>query len=341
MLENMTGIKIRINDDNELMVAQGGSLYSALTDAGIFIPSACGGRGGCGLCRLRISKGAESQPFTKPEMHWLTDEARASGLRLSCQVKVFNDLHVDIPEQLLKVKTYQAQVVSLRNLTYDIKEVRLKLLKSDKMEFRPGQYIQVKIPPYELSKRPVFRTYSLANDPVIQGEIELEVRYVPKGISTTYIHQYLKEGDILSINGPHGNAFPSGGPGNVILIAGGSGMSPVKSILLDMVARGEKRVVRYYFGAKAVRDLFLVDLMDEIEKKLADFKFIPALSEPMPADNWMGEKGLITEVVDRHLSDVDDTMAYLCGSPFMIDACLKVLKAKGMPDENIHYDKFT
>ncbi len=340
MLGSMADIKIKINTDREVMVKQGDSLYATLADAGVFVPSACGGRGGCGLCRLTIPNGVESQPFTKPEKHWLTDEDRTSGVRLSCQVKVLNDLHVNIPEQLLKVKACQTQVVSLRNLTYDIKEVRLKLLKPDNMEFKPGQYIQVRIPPYELSRLPIFRTYSLANDPAESGEIELEVRYVPNGISTTYIHQYLKEGDFLSINGPHGNAFPSDGPGNIILIAGGSGMSPVKSILLDMVARREKRTVRYYFGAKALRDLFFVDLMREIEKKLADFRFVPALSEPMPEDNWSGERGLITDVVARHLPDAKDTMAYLCGSPLMIDACLKVLKSKGMTDKHIYYDKF-
>lgn len=336
----MSEIKIRINAGREMAVVSGNSLYTTLTDAGIFIPSACGGRGGCGLCRLKIA-GAESQPFTRPEAHWLTDEERAGGMRLSCQVKVLNDLEVAIPEELLNVKAYDAQVVSLRDLTYDIKEVRLKLIKPARMEFRPGQYVQIKVPPYGPHKRPVFRTYSLANAPAVTGEIELEVRYVPNGISTTFIHKHLKVGDNLSINGPHGNAFPSSGAGKVILVAGGSGMSPMKSILLDMAARKEKRTVRYYFGAKAVRDLFLMDLMSDMEKNLADFKFIPSLSEPMPGDNWAGEKGLITEVVDRHLSDINDTMAYLCGSPLMIDACLKVLKSRGMADVHIHYDKFT
>jgi Na+-transporting NADH:ubiquinone oxidoreductase subunit F len=336
----MSQAKIIINDDREVKVATGQSLYAALTGAGVFVPSACGGRGGCGLCRLKILAGVETQPHTKPEMHWLKEEERNNGFRLSCQVKVLGDLQIAIPSPLLNVREYQAKVSSLRDLTYDIKEVRLKLVHPERMEFSPGQYVQVKIPVYELTKRPVFRTYSMANDPACNDEIELQVRYVPNGISTTYIHRHLKEGDLMSVSGPLGNAFPNDGSRNVILIAGGSGMSPVKSILLDMKARGDKRKVRYFFGAKAIRDLFLVDLMRELEKKLDSFRFVPALSEPIPGDNWTGERGLITEVVDRHVADVADTTAYLCGSPGMIDACLKVLRTKGMSDERIHYDKF-
>jgi Na+-transporting NADH:ubiquinone oxidoreductase subunit F len=261
-------------------------------------------------------------------------------MRLSCQVKVLNDIQVSIPAELLNVREYQTRVESLRNLTYDIKEVRLKLVRPEKMEFKPGQYVRVKIPAYELSRRPVLRTYSLANDPASNSEIELEVRYVPNGISTTYIHKYLKEGDSLTISGPYGDSFPKNETTNVILIAGGSGMSPVKSILLDMVARNDKRTIRYFFGAKSLRDLFMVDLMREMEGKLSDFRFIPALSEPLPEDNWSGETGLITDVVNRHLVEVGDVEAYLCGSPPMIDACLKVLRGKKFPEERIHYDKF-
>jgi len=337
---SMSEVKITINNDRRLVTSTGGSLYVTLNNAGVFVPSLCGGRGGCGLCRLKVLNGAGDQLLTGPEKHWLSGKEISDGVRLSCQVKVLNDLEIAVPDQLLQVREYQAQVLSIRNLTHDIKEVRLKLLKPEEMPFKPGQYIQVKIPPYELSKRPVFRTYSMAGDPAHAGELELEVKFVPNGISTTYIHKHLKEGDVLTINGPHGNAFPVGGAGNVILVAGGSGMSPVKSVLFDMAARHDTRKVRYFFGAKARRDLFLLDLMGEFERKLGDFRFIPALSEPAVTDNWAGEKGLITDVIERNLSDVADTIAYLCGSPPMIDACVKVLSGKGLPGKNIHYDKF-
>jgi len=336
----MSDVKIRINNDRELVVSPGSSLYSTLNNAGVFVPSLCGGRGGCGYCRLKVLNGAADQPLTRPEMHWLSEKEISEGTRLSCQVKVLNDIQVAVPDQLLAVKEFQTQVLSLHDLAHDIKEIRLKLINPGEMSFRPGQYIQVKIPPYGQVKRPVFRTYSLAGKPSEKQELELEVKYVPNGISTTFIHKHLKEGDLLSINGPHGNAFPVDGPRNVILVAGGSGMSPVKSVLLDMVSRHDNRRIRYFFGAKSRRDLFLLDLMRRFEDELEDFQFIPALSDPAPGDNWPGEKGLISDVMDRNIPDIADTIAYLCGSPPMIDACVKVLRDKGLPGELIHYDKF-
>jgi Na+-transporting NADH:ubiquinone oxidoreductase subunit F len=126
----------------------------------------------------------------------------------------------------------------------------------------------------------------------------------------------------------------------MVCIAGGSGMAPIKSILLDMAETGSQRKVRYFFGARAVKDLFLVEEMKKLESILPDFRFIPALSAPDPSDNWRGETGLITEVVARHVPDASNMEAYLCGSPLMIDACLKVLGDKGMPKESIFYDKF-
>jgi Na+-transporting NADH:ubiquinone oxidoreductase subunit F len=127
----------------------------------------------------------------------------------------------------------------------------------------------------------------------------------------------------------------------MICIAGGSGMAPIKSILLDMAARGIRRPVRYFFGARTRRDLFLVEQMRALEQRLPGFRFIPALSAPEPGDAWDGETGLITEVVARQVQRGEEAEAYLCGSPFMIDACVTVLREKGVPDERIFFDKFS
>jgi Na+-transporting NADH:ubiquinone oxidoreductase subunit F len=118
-------------------------------------------------------------------------------------------------------------------------------------------------------------------------------------------------------------------------------MAPVKSILLDMADKGSKRKARYFFGARSARDLFLIDEMRELETRMENFKFIPALSEPSPEDKWEGEVGLITDVVGRLTENASESEAYLCGSPGMIDACIKVLRDLGMPDERIYYDKFS
>lgn len=333
-------MKITINNRKTVPAPAGRSLYAALTEAGVFIPSACGGRGGCGLCRLRVTRGAESQPLTRSELHWLKPEERAAGLRLSCQVQVLSDLQVAIPEGLLGIRSFEAEVAALVDLTYDIKEVRLRLLNPPEMAFKPGQYIQFRVPPNPLSKRVVFRAYSIASDPAERGELVLHVRYVPNGISTTYIHQQLKAGDRVVFNGPHGDFFLRESDREIVFIAGGSGMAPVRSMLLDMARRGIRRPTRYFFGAKTVRDLFLVDEMKALEKKLPDFTFIPALSAPAPGDAWEGETGLITEVVARRLKAPAPREAYLCGSPMMVEACIAVLKTKGMPEELLFFDKF-
>jgi Na+-transporting NADH:ubiquinone oxidoreductase subunit F len=237
-------------------------------------------------------------------------------------------------------RPFATEVASLRDLTYDIKEVRLRLIEPARMDFIAGQFIRFEAPAYEKSPAPVSRCYSLAAPPSVADEIQLHVRYVPNGICTTYVHQYLKVGDKVTVRGPYGRFRLHEGEGDVICIAGGSGMAPIRSLLLDMRDKGIRRRVRYFFGAKARRDLYMTDEMSWLESVLPDFRFIPALSEPQPGDDWRGETGLITEVVDRLSSAHPASQAYLCGSPLMIDACVKVLRGKGMGDERIFFDKF-
>ena len=150
----------------------------------------------------------------------------------------------------------------------------------------------------------------------------------------------MKEGDEVTINGPYGDFFLRESEADIVFIAGGSGMAPIKSILLDMVEKGIDRKATYFFGARTTKDLFLVDEMRELEKRLPRFTFVPALSAPTEEDKWQGETGLITEVLDRHLKDGNNLEAYLCGSPGMIDASVGVLAKKGLPEELIFYDKF-
>jgi Na+-transporting NADH:ubiquinone oxidoreductase subunit F len=330
-------VTVAINGDKELKIEGGGSLLSTLKEQEVFIPSACGGRGSCGLCKVKVLEGGgEILPTEEP---WLTEEEKKENIRLSCQLKVRSDMRLKIPEELLNVKQFSATVSSLRDLTYDIKEVTLKL-DDDAIDFKAGQFIQLEVPEYELTDEPVYRAYSIASAPSVHDKVEMEIRYVPNGICTTYVHKHLKEGDKVTINGPYGEFHRSDTGKEMICIAGGSGMAPIKSILLDMLESDIKRKVQYFFGARAVKDLFLVEEMKSLESGLDDFSFIPALSEPDADDNWDGETGLITEVVERHIADASNMEAYLCGSPFMIDACVQVLREKGMPEDSIFYDKF-
>ena len=329
---------ITINDRKTVTVTGGRPLLSVLKEQQIFIPSACGGRGSCGLCKVTVREGAGALLAT--EMPWLSPEEQKANVRLSCQVKVKRDLNLWIPEELLSVKQYQTQVVGLSELTHDIKEVKLKLIDPPAIAFDAGQFIQIEVPPYALTDEPVYRAYSVSSDPAETGQIELEIRYVPNGICTTYVHQHLKVGDKVTINGPYGSFRLHPGEREIICIAGGSGMAPIKALLLEMERTRNPRPCRYFFGARSRRDLFLTERMRQFEKSLPNFRFIPALSEPAPDDRWEGETGLITEVVGRHVTNACEAEAYLCGSPLMIDACIRVLRDKGMPESQIFFDKF-
>ena len=166
------------------------------------------------------------------------------------------------------------------------------------------------------------------------------IRLVPRGICTTWVFEHLNEGDEVEFTGPFGEFYLSETDAEIIFIAGGSGFAPIKAILEGQPDEIDRRGAQFFFGAQAVRDLFYVDLMKEYEEAHPKFKFIPALSSPKPEDNWEGETGLITEVLDRHIEDASGKEFYLCGSPGMIDACLDVLHNKGVSDDDIFYDKF-
>jgi Na+-transporting NADH:ubiquinone oxidoreductase subunit F len=336
---NYGQVKVSINGGaKELEVEGGRSLLSTLGAEGIFIPSACGGRGSCGLCKLAVKSGAGE--YAPTELPWITDADRAAGIHLSCQVKVKRDMGILVPEELFSIREYKTRVVSIRDLTYDIKELTLSLEDGQELDFRAGKYIQFVVPTYELTSEPVYRAYSIASPPSEKNTIELEVRLVPNGICTTYVFQHLAVGDEVTVNGPYGDFFLRDSDRDIIFVAGGSGMAPIKAMLLDMVERGIRRRAIYFFGARSARDLFLVEEMRELEGRLPDFRFVPALSNPAPEDRWQGETGLITEVLNRHFQRLDHHEAYLCGSPGMIDASIKVLRSKGLPEELIFYDKF-
>jgi len=335
---NYGSVRIRINDEKDLDVEGGRPLLSSLMDEKIFIPSACGGRGSCGLCKVKVTSDAGEHLPT--ELPWLSDEERKEKVRLSCQLKVKKDISIQIPEELFNVREFECEVSSIVDLTHDIKEIILRLRKPPEMTFKAGQFIQFEVPEYELTSEPVYRAYSIASQPSRNGEIELEIRLVPNGICTTYVFEHLKVGDPVTINGPYGQFYLRDTGARIIFVAGGSGNAPIKSILFDMLEKDIRRETVYFFGARTAQDLFLVDEMRGLEGKLADFRYIPCLSQPLPEDGWEGEKGRVTDVLDRTIDSGEDTEAYLCGSPGMIESVVEILKKKGIPEEKIYYDKF-
>lgn len=338
-LNNYGDCEIDINNGNRVLTVKGGSsLLSSLASQKIFVPSACGGKATCGLCKVAVLEGAG--PLLPTEQPYLTAAEIQQGLRLSCQIKVKKNIKIIIPEELFNIREFTARAEKIEQLTHDIKYLRLALLEPDTISFKAGQYVQFHTVPYGKVRESVFRAYSMASVPSDSQAVELIVRLVPQGICTTYVHTALKEGDTVRLSGPYGEFYLRGRAGELVFIAGGSGLAPIRSIILDVLEKQMDKQMTLFFGAVTRKDLYYVDFFSELASRHANFRFIPALSKPEPADNWQGDVGLITEVVDRYIPDASNREAYLCGSPGMINACLAVLRKKGFSEEAIFFDKF-
>jgi Na+-transporting NADH:ubiquinone oxidoreductase subunit F len=325
---------LTINDNTKLQVSGDDTLLNTLSLNNIFIPSACGGKATCGYCKCKVVEGGG--PIKPTEDPFLSDKEREDGVRLSCQVKVRENMEILIPEELLSAKEYKAEVIAVKPLTYDIKLVTFKLLEPEEMAFKPGQYAQLRVPGID-----VIRAYSIASDPKLTNILEFIIRLVPKGQATTFVHLALEVGDVINITGPYGDFYlKEDSERDIICIAGGSGKAPIRAILYFLKDRNMNRKVKYFFGARTKKDLYYTEEFLDLAKEYPNFQYIPALSEPLPEDNWEGEIGLITDVVDRFSDDLSESEAYLCGSPGMIDACIRVLQNNKINMENVYYDKF-
>jgi Na+-transporting NADH:ubiquinone oxidoreductase subunit F len=335
---NYGDCKVTINDEKDLTVKGGDNLLSVLTSEKIFIPSACGGRGTCGLCKLKVLDGAG--PLLPTEEPYLDAEERKANVRLSCQVKVRNDLKIEIPAELFAIQEYTCRCVDIIDLTHDIKQFRLELQEPQEINYIPGQYVQLRTAVYGKRKEEVYRAYSISSDPAQKNQIELIIRLVPNGICTTYCFEYLKVGDEVRFNGPYGDFQLSDTDKPILFIAGGSGMAPIKCMLHYMKNTGNSRQAAYFFGANKVKELFLVEQMKEFEAALGNFRFVPVVASPDENEQWQGSTGLVTDAVRSQVDDASQREAYLCGSPGMIDASIKVLKELGMKEKDIFFDKF-
>ncbi len=329
---------ITINEEKNITVQGGTSLLSKLSNQKIFIPSACGGKGTCGLCKVVVLEGAG--PLLPTEEPYLKKEEIEANFRLSCQVKIRKDLTIQIPEELFNIKEYNCKCQVIRDLTHDIKLFRFELTDPPEVKYVPGQYMQLLAPAYEKSKEDVYRAYSIASDPANKNILDFIIRLVPGGICTTYCFEYLKTEDNAKMNGPYGEFRLTDTDAEMIWIAGGSGMAPFVSFLYHIKNTNNKRQVTYYFGANKVRELFFIDEMKQFEKDLPNFKFVPVVFKPDENEKWDGETGLVTEAVARSNKKLAEIEGYLCGSPGMIDASIKVLKELGMNENKIYYDKF-
>lgn len=345
IVNNYGDLVIDINSGKrELEIKGGAPLLTTLSEQQIFIPSACGGRGSCGACKVKVV--TDIGPHLPTETPYLEPDEIEDNVRLSCQVKVKENLSIEIPESLFNVKQYDGLIERITDVTHDIKEVYVKLPEGEEVEFECGQYGQFEAPPYDKIRTPTQRAYSMSSPPSDKNHLEFLIRLVPGGIVTTYVHEHLSEGQKIRVVGPFGDFGVKDTGATMMCVAGGSGMAPFKSIFTTMIETGEieTREVWYFFGARTKKDLFYLDWLDELDGKYDKFHFVAALSEPQPEDDWKGETGLITEVLAKYFEtkvNRDQPLeGYLCGSPGMLDACMAVMRQFEMDDEKIYFDKF-
>ena len=335
-------IRINDNDDKSITVKPGSTLLSALANESVFLPSACGGGGTCAMCKCQIFEGGgEILPTEKGHIN--RSEAKENW-RLACQVKIKENMSVQVPSEIFDIQKWECTVRSNKNVATFIKELVLELPKGENLNFTAGGYIQIDIPEYSNLKfkdfniekeyhpdwdkfkiwdvvanndEDRFRAYSMANHPAEGNIVMLNVRIatpppalwgqVPPGIASSYIFN-LKEGDKVTISGPFGDFFVKDTDREMVYLGGGAGMAPMRSHLFDLLeTQKSKRKITFFYGARSAKEMFYHDDFLRLQKEHPNFKYIVGLSEPMPEDNWDGPTGFIHNIAnDLYLKDHED-----------------------------------
>ncbi len=334
VISNYGTCRITINEDKEFEAPGGKSLLRVLFENKYFIPSACGGKGTCGYCRVRVTEGGGKALPTEALI--LSSREIRSGFRLACQVKVRENLKIEIPPEYLEIQEYEGEILSSELVTSDIKKIDIKLLSPTEIRFKPGQYVQIKYnnPGGEID----YRAYSIASTPDETDHIELNIKKIPDGLVSTYMH-LLKEGDRIEFSGPYGDFYlRTDSHRKIVCVAGGVGLAPLKAIILYWYTHQHERTLELYYGSRGIKDLYDHEIFLRIAKETENFKYYPALM--YPDNDWKGYTGFIHEVMKEKLTDGPNIEAYICGPPPMIDAAIKTLKGKGVTEDKIYFDKF-
>ncbi len=372
-------VKININGDPEKAVttAAGGKLLGALADQGIFIPSACGGGGTCGQCRVEVHSGGGD--ILPTEQGHITKREAKEGCRLACQVAVKQDMEIEVEDEIFGVQQWQCEVISNDNKATFIKELKLQIPNGESVPFKAGGYIQIEAPAHHVKYKDfdieeqyrgdwehfgffdveskvdtdTLRAYSMANYPEEEGIIMLNVRiatpppgrlHLPAGKMSSFIFS-LKAGDKVTISGPFGEFFAKETENEMVFIGGGAGMAPMRSHIFDQLKRLKtKRKMSFWYGARSLREMFYEDDYNMLSDENENFNWHVALSDPQPEDNWNGLTGFIHNVLfEEYLKDheaPEDCEYYMCGPPMMNAAVIGMLKDLGVEDENILLDDF-
>ena len=385
-------VKVTINGDKELEVNSGASLLSTLAENGVYLPSACGGKGSCGQCKCQVVEGGGE--ILDSEKGHFTRKQIKDNWRLGCQCKVKGDLAIKVPESVLGVKEWECEVISNKNVATFIKEFIVQLPPGEHMDFLPGSYAQIKIPAYSMDydkdidkdligpeylpawekfglfglksvvKEPTIRAYSMANYPAEGDRIMLTVRIatppfkpkpevgfqeVPTGVASSYIFS-LKPGDKVIMSGPYGEFHPIfDSKKEMIWVGGGAGMAPLRAQIMHMTKtlNTRDREMHYFYGARALNEVFYLDDFLGLVKEFPNFHFHLALDRPDPAADAAGVKytpGFVHNVMyETYLKDheaPEDIEYYMCGPGPMSKAVTGMLDNLGVDPASIMYDNF-
>ncbi|MDD2365040.1 MAG: NADH:ubiquinone reductase (Na(+)-transporting) subunit F [Desulfuromonadaceae bacterium] len=372
-------IRLEINNDPDkgITVSPGGKLLNVLSDNKIFVPSACGGGGSCGQCRVKIHSGGGD--LLPTETAHINKRQAREGFRLSCQVAVRQDMKLELPSEIFAVRQWHCTVSSNRNCATFIKELVLKLPPGEELDFRAGGYIQIQAPPHVLEYKsmdvdekfradwdrmnmwrfrsevmePVMRAYSMANYPEERDIVMLNVRVsppppsvpdAPPGQMSSWIFN-LKAGDEVTIAGPFGEFFARDTNAEMIFVGGGAGMAPMRSHIFDQLRRlKSERKISFWYGARSLREAFYVEDFDTLARENSNFSWYLVLSDPQPEDNWTGPVGFVHNYLFKSYLNIhqapEDCEYYLCGPPMMTKAVVDMLYNLGVESDNILYDNF-
>ncbi len=382
-LVNSGEVAISINEGKKMIHAEGGkSLLATLGENGVHLSSACGGKGSCGQCKLQVTSGGGDMLPTEA-VHFTRREIK-DNWRLGCQVKVKGDMEIKVSEAALEVKEWECEVISNKNVATFIKEFIVRLPEGEHMNFIPGSYAQIRIPKYTMdydkdipawqqfglfslkaaNDEETVRAYSMANYPEEGDRIMLTVRIatppfkprpqvgfqdVPAGIASSYIFS-LKPGDKVMMSGPYGDFHPIvDSKAEMIWVGGGAGMAPLRAQIMWMTKtlRTTDRKMSYFYGARALNEVFYLEDFLQLEKEFPNFSFHLALDRPDPAADAAGVKytpGFVHNVMyETYLKDheaPEDIQYYMCGPGPMSNAVNNMLYNLGVEPESIHYDNF-
>jgi propane monooxygenase reductase component len=328
------GIEIEADEEQTIL--------RAAAEQGIMLMHGCK-EGQCASCKSFILDGDDVE-HDRYSTFALPDFEKEEGYTLLCRAHAYEDLTIELlnyDEEMihsgLPIQQAAAEVVSNENVTHDMRHLVLRLVEPETIKFFPGQYLDFAVPGTEES-----RSFSMANTSSREGgQLEFVIKIYPDGLFSRYLDSELGVGDRVQVTGPFGVFTLRDAPEvELVFVGGGAGMAPILSLLRSMAERGIDRKATFFYGARRRRDLCFETELRALEDKLADFRYVPALSEP-DDEEWDGEVGLITDVVRRCASDLTGADAYVCGPPPMVEAALELLPALGVADRRIFYDKFT